>query len=213
MHKNAIDAEANTTQCQPRTTTTINQSINQSITQGQVPVAAHTTTQAAVVDLLSILNDANVPDYLFESIMKWTRKYHDAGFDFCPPQKNHQGNLKWITEHLDCNHGIQPRITTVQLPGAPGTLLDCVMYDFVGQLMSLLNNPTLMKWGNLQLNKAGPLSIHLLSDTMIANTHTRVVCTVPSIVNALVHHMPTNSCVQSSSTLTRHTLTQMDGSV
>ena len=54
----------------------------QPITQGQVPVAAHTTTQAAVVDLLSLLNDANVPNYLFESIMKWARKYHDAGFDF-----------------------------------------------------------------------------------------------------------------------------------
>ena len=38
--------------------------------------------------------------------------------------------------------------------------------------MSLLNNPTLMKWDNLQLNKASPLSIHLLPDTMIADTHT-----------------------------------------
>ena len=77
---------------QPITTTAAHteqqqqQQQQQTTTQGQVPVTAHTTTQAAVVDLLSLLNDANVPDYLSQSIMKWACKYHDTGFDFCPPQ-------------------------------------------------------------------------------------------------------------------------------
>ena len=78
----------------------------QTTTQGQVPVATHTTTQAAVVNLLSLLNVANVPNYLFKSVMKWACKYQDAGFDFCPPQQDHQGNLKWVVEHLKFNHGI-----------------------------------------------------------------------------------------------------------
>ena len=168
----STDTMMNTTQSIAAAAAPNVQQQQQSITQGQVPVAAHTTTQAAVVDLLSILNDANVPDYLFESIMKWARKYHDAGFDFCPPQRDRRGNLKWIAQHLECNHGIQPRIATVQLPGAPGITLDCVVYDFVGQLMSLLNDPTLMKWDNLQLNKASPLSMYLPPDSMIADTHT-----------------------------------------
>jgi hypothetical protein len=103
----------------------------------------HTTDQKWTVNLLKILDDMNAPDYAFGEILAWGRGAHNAGYSFQPT-----GGLS-RSKNIDVLFDIMPDArkllpTCVPLPCSDGSVGDVIIFDFVPQLLNLLQNPAIM---------------------------------------------------------------------
>jgi hypothetical protein len=109
-----------------------------------------------------LLDAMECPDYAFKAIMEWARKCFEAGFDFNPKSKTRLGNLKWMYDALHNAEQMLPKIKTIILPDAlPNmTSMDVICYDFVPQLLSILQNPKMMVGENLLLDPNNPLAMY-----------------------------------------------------
>ena len=112
--------------------------------------------QKWTVALLKLLDDMNAPDYAFASVLRWARGANAARYSFYPDGgllgsqsidqlfsviKNAKQLLPWVIK-VTVPHGI-PR--------------DEVVFDFVPQLLHLLQNPKLMTADNLLIDPKNPL--------------------------------------------------------
>ena len=127
--------------------------------------------ECAIIDLMAIQDRHNLPDYVYTEVFDWARKHFRNGFDFNTRTKSRKANLNWIKARMDPNKSLQPHTSIVKLPGSTTAAISCPVFDFAGQLLSLLADPNLMKWDNLQLNKHNPLSMYVPADGMLGDTH------------------------------------------
>jgi hypothetical protein len=84
--------------------------------------------------------------------MEWARKWYEAGFDFNPKCKKRSGNLSWMLPHLE----------TIDFPDPLPDMhsMNVICYDFVPQLLSILQNPEMMSGTNLVLDPNNPLAMY-----------------------------------------------------
>ena len=116
----------------------------------------YTTDQKWTVSLLKILDEANAPDYAFgQVVLEWARLASSGGYSFRPVgghsrSKNVDALIKSV-----CNADkLLPFVHRIDVP--EGTS-DVVCFDFVSQLLSLLQNPSIMTAENLLLDVNDPL--------------------------------------------------------
>ena len=82
------------------------------------------------------------PDYAFKVLMDWARKSFEAGFDFNPKCKTRLANLKWMYAALHNAEQMLPHLESIKLPDPLPNVktLNVICYDFVPQLLSILQN-------------------------------------------------------------------------
>ena len=122
---------------------------------GHVPLM-YTTDQKWTVGLLKILDDMNAPDYAFEAIIKWSRSAHEAKYSFYPPGGlTRARNVNVLFSSMDNATKLLPAVRNVVVPH--GIPCHVIVYDFVPQLLSLLQNPDIMIQANLSIDVLKPL--------------------------------------------------------
>jgi hypothetical protein len=122
-----------------------------------------TRSQQCVTHLLYLLDEMECPDYAFQSIMEWAHKWYETGFDFLNPKcKRCSGNLSWMYGALHNAEQMLPHLETIDLPDPLPDMqsMNVICYDFVPQLLSILQNPEMMSGNNLVLDPNNPLAMY-----------------------------------------------------
>ena len=124
----------------------------------------HVTTEKKwTVSLLQILDHMNAPDYAYGSIMKWAHDAAADGYDFCPRGGfDRSMSVDYLMNSVLNGKLLLPYIRTVDLPHGGTTeqpaTLDVVCFDFVPQLLTLLQNRDIMIAENLATDIEDPLT-------------------------------------------------------
>jgi hypothetical protein len=104
---------------------------------GNSDFACFTTSQKCMTSLMYLFDDLECPDFAFKCIMDWARNCFEAGFDFNPKSKTSLGSLKWMFKSMDV-----------------------ICYDFVPQLLTILQNKEMVSANNLVLDQNNPLAMY-----------------------------------------------------
>ena len=125
-----------------------------------------TVSQKSVVKLLYLLDQMEAPDYAFQSIMKWASECYQEGFDFNPQSKTRKANISWMYRSIHNATSMMPTSRQITLPQPlPGmNTMGVICYDFVAQLLSLLQDKSLMTEKNLLLDPKDPLAMFKPAD-------------------------------------------------
>jgi len=128
--------------------------------------SSFTTSQKCVTSLILLLDSLECPDYAFEEILNWACNSYLSGFDFNPKCKKRGGNLKWMYESIHNAFQMLPSLKTIDLPDPlpHASTMDVIYYDFVPQILSLLQDKELMSAANLVLGPTNPLAMFLPDD-------------------------------------------------
>ena len=119
-------------------------------------VSPYTVPQKWTVELLKILDEFNAPDQAFEEIIRWAQGAYKDGFNFEPPAGvTRNRNITIMCKSLQNAQHLLPSVKTVTVPH--GNPCDVVVFDFVPQLLHLLQSPTLMSPANLAIDYMNPL--------------------------------------------------------
>jgi hypothetical protein len=119
-----------------------------------------TMAQKCLTSLMILLDSLECPDYAFEKILNWARTSFVAGFDFNPKCKKRWGNVQWMFKSVHNSHQMLPSLKTIDLlePLPDADTLDVICYDFVPQILSLLQDKELMSANNLVLDPINPFA-------------------------------------------------------
>ena len=111
-----------------------------------------------IVELVSLLESLQCPDYALEKILHWANDAHQQQFSFRPRAYTREANIQWMYKLLRNSHQHLPFIQTTELEDytAPQQV---VCFDFGFALLSLLQDATLMQLDNLALNTMDPLAM------------------------------------------------------
>ena len=116
----------------------------------------YTTDQKWTVALLKLLDDMNAPDYAFHDILKWARGANADNYSFFPDGGlSRSRNVDVIFKSLRNATQLLPSVQAVTVPH--GSPCDVIAYDFVPQLLSLLQNSKIMVQDNLVIDMKNPL--------------------------------------------------------
>jgi hypothetical protein len=120
------------------------------------------TSQQCVTSLMYLLDEMECPDYGFKVIMDWARNCFEVGFDFNPKCKTRSGNLQWMYDALHNAEQMLPHLELIELPDPLPNVknMNVICYDFVPQLLSILQNQTMMSGKNLVLDPNNPLAMY-----------------------------------------------------
>jgi hypothetical protein len=135
---------------------------------GDSDYACFTTSQKCITSSMYLLDEMECPDYAFKCIMDWAHNCFEAGFDFHPKSKTRLGNLKWMYDSLHNAKQMLPSVVLIQLPDhLPDTKsMDVICYDFVPQLLLILQNKEMMLANNLELDPNNPFSMYKPQDNL-----------------------------------------------
>ena len=136
----------------------------------QQPQKSFTMEQRYMVQLIKLLDSFGAPDYAVEQIIEWAATAHQAGWDFCPKTKARKGNIKWMYSMIKNANHFLPKVRVVEHDCGPP--FECITYDFVPQLLSLLQDRDLMCKENLVLNWDDPCAKYTSPDGRIGECHT-----------------------------------------
>ena len=116
----------------------------------------YTNDQKWTVALLKLLDDINAPDYAFEAIIKWARGANNDNYSFYPQGGlSRSNNVDVLFSSMHNAKKLLPNVQTVHVPHGPPC--DVITYDFVSQLLSLLQNRKIMMQENLVIDMNNPL--------------------------------------------------------
>ena len=131
----------------------------------------YTTDQKWTVSLLKILDDMNAPDYAFESILKWARSANAGNYSFYPDGGlSRLRNIDGLFSSMKNAKQLLPSVYTVACPH--GSDCDVIAFDFVPQLLSLLQNRDLMTQSNLVIDMENPLARYESIDNVLGEALT-----------------------------------------
>ena len=125
---------------------------------------AFLTSDRYQVKLLHILDEANVPHYLFEDIQKWAKDAYNNGYCFDYNRSTRHAEIehlkRWL--NLDC---IVPQTVDCVLPGPLYQVVPVTRFDFSAQLISLLTTDSLVSnLENLDINPKNPFGRYVSQD-------------------------------------------------
>ena len=115
-----------------------------------------TNDQKWTIALLKLLDDMNAPDYAYASVLRWARGANAAGYSFNPEGGlSRSRSVDLLFSVVKNARQLLPSVVNVTVPyGLPR---DVIVFDFVPQLLRLLQNPKLMTSTNLLIDPKNPL--------------------------------------------------------
>jgi hypothetical protein len=111
----------------------------------------YSTDQKWTIAFLKLLDDMNAPDYAFAWILKWAPGAQAEGYTFQPANGGllRTRSVDVLFASLTNVKRLLPSTATVQLNNSATS--DVIIFEFVPQLLNLLQNPALMMFTNWQL--------------------------------------------------------------
>ena len=126
--------------------------------------AGFTTDQQLTIQLLKLLDDMHAPDYAFGEIIKWARNAHEAGYSFYPKGGlDRAANIANLYKSLNNAKQLLPAVVHVPSPDPSPVSITCdetaniIAFDFVPQLLRLLQDRSIMNDNNLAIDINNPL--------------------------------------------------------
>ena len=131
----------------------------------------------------------NAPDYAFARILKWAQGAQAEGYTFQPANGglSRTRNVDVLfASFMNAKH-LLPSIATVQLNNSATS--DVITFEFVPQLLNLLQNPALMTAEKLAIDPLNPLMPYnspdgrlgeALSGTVYRNAYARLITNPPN---------------------------------
>ena len=113
--------------------------------------------QAYIVKLMKLLDDMNCPDYALPSILKWVCDVQDHNHNFDSTPRNRDANITWMRNMLKNSNYLLPVSVSIEIP--PSKEMDVVFFDFVPQLLSLIQDSKKMVQENLVIDVTNPTSL------------------------------------------------------
>ena len=120
-----------------------------------------TTQQAAVVKLMKLLDDMNCPDHAFTKMLEWAVETQKENVSFASALQKREANIRWMRLMLHNANCMLPEVVPTSL--SPALSVDVMRFDFVPQLLSLLQDPSKMVQENLVINIDQPIPMHSFS--------------------------------------------------
>jgi hypothetical protein len=119
-----------------------------------------TTDQKRTVALLKLLDDMNAPDYAFSKILKCAHSAQAEGYSFHPANGglSRTQNIDVLFASLKNAKRVLPSVSMVRFKD--GSSSGVITFDFVPQLLNLLQNPALMMADKLSINPLNPLMLY-----------------------------------------------------
>ena len=131
--------------------------VNRSVDSDFEKPFVYTCDQKWTVMLLKILDELNAPDKAFSSIIRWAQQANSDGYKFIPPGGySRTQNIDLLQQSILNANQLLPRVETVEVPHGLPTKV--VTFDFVPQILHLLQNPALMQPENLAIDFYNPLN-------------------------------------------------------
>ena len=116
----------------------------------------YTTKQNWTVALLKLMDDINAPDYAFHLIIDWACSAKNNGYSFLTPcGLTQNANVDLLFKSLPNAFILCPSFQPVKC--VDGSSSNVIAFDFVPQLLCLLQNPSVMTPENLAINFSDPL--------------------------------------------------------
>ena len=117
-----------------------------------------TTDQKWTVALLKLLDDMNVPDYVFSKILKWAHSAQAKGYLLYPANGglSRTRNIDVLFASIKNAKQLLPSVSTIQFTNGRSSS-DVITFDFVPLLLNLLQNPALMTADKMSINPLNPL--------------------------------------------------------
>jgi len=113
------------------------------------------TDQKWTVKLLKLLNNIEAPDHLFGDIMLWARTAMSEGYTFCPSGGlSRHSNIQIIVASM---HNANQLLPVVKPVTHAAHTHHVIVFDFVSQLLHLLQNKAIMIQDNLLIDVNNPL--------------------------------------------------------
>jgi hypothetical protein len=147
------------------------------------PGFTHTVDQKWTAALLKVMDDINAPDYAFGLILAWARGARAEEYSFHPQGGlDRARNVTVLVKSIANATQLLPSVHSVSSPHGPPC--DVVVFDFVPQLLRLLQNPTLMIPENVVLDFQDPLKPYkscngllgeALSGSVYQNAYSRLI--------------------------------------
>ena len=126
-------------------------------------VLSCTTDQKWSVALLKVLEDLNAPDIAFEKILTWARDAASEQFSFHPNGGlSKRRHIQLLFESITNAHRLLPVVCPVPIiertkDTEKAYSVEVISYDFVPQLLALLQNRDIMTEDNLLIDVQDPL--------------------------------------------------------
>ena len=117
--------------------------------------------------LMVLLDDLNMPDGALPKILTWSRAAYVDGFNFDPPCSSRKGNLKEVYGMMHNTKCMLPYTIPVQISDTSSK--DVIVYDFVSQLLSKLQNKEMMQQHNLLIDLNDPLKKYKPPDGLLGD--------------------------------------------
>ena len=128
-----------------------------------------TTEQMSMIKLIRLLDSFNAPDYAVEEVLQWAEEAYSAGFNFRPKCKSRNANIKWMYGMIENAEHFLPVLRPVH--PTKGEPFEVICYDFVPQLLSILQDPKLMSPNNLCMDPNNPCAMYYPSDGWLGECH------------------------------------------
>ena len=115
------------------------------------PGFTHTVDQKWTAALLKVMDNINAPDFAFGLILAWARGASAEEYSFHPQGGlDRARNVTVLVKSIANATQLLPSVHSVSSPHGPPC--DVVVFDFVPQLLRLLQNPSLMIPENVVLD-------------------------------------------------------------
>ena len=137
------------------------------LTDIQQPLLLYSTPeQRSVISLMRLLEDIDAPDYALNEILKWAEEATEQDINFSQCLKTKKANINWVKNVVHGSNYLLPKEKKVELED--GRNFKVVVFDFAAQLLSLLQDKSIMQWENLSLNENQPFHPYLPPDGCIS---------------------------------------------
>ena len=131
----------------------------------------HDVEHKCIVELVSLLESLQCPDYALEKILQWANNAKQQQFSFTPRAYTREANIQWMYRILRNSHQHLPFIQTIELEDHTATQ-QVVCFDFGIALLSLLQDATLMQLDNLVINPVDPLAMFRPPNNQLGDANT-----------------------------------------
>ena len=106
----------------------------------------YTSAQLHETKLLKILDDIQAPHFVYKQILHWAQKAYSDNYNFMPERKSRKAQINYLKNWTNFPEACTPKLVQVELsttPGQPAQTIDITVFNFTGQLVSLLNDQSL----------------------------------------------------------------------
>lgn len=124
---------------------------------------AYSSDQQCLIELMKILIDMNAPDYAFAQLLTWACKAHENGFSFQPEWGcSRNSNMRWMFNMTNNARLRLPYIIPVPLEN--NRVVEVVAFEFVSTLLTKLQDRSIMKKTNLNIDWENPFAKYVPPD-------------------------------------------------